>query len=141
MFSLRSRKISKETTVINEKYQLISILDETNPNQPYQIVLAYASSGCLFQQMARDLETLLHPNMTTVITGDFNFDNTETNALTLFLTKRQFTQVVDWPTHKEGRTIDHCCVSKNTRVQLTRHSPYYSDHDGLCIEFEHFPWC
>ena len=119
----------------------MSILDETNPNQPYQIVLMYASTGCSFPKLARDLEKLLYPNMTTVITGDFNFDKTETNALTVFLKKRQFTQVVDWPTHKEGRTIDHCYVSKNTRVQLTRHSPYYSDHDGLCIEFEHFPWC
>ena len=79
--------------------------------------------------------------LTTIIVGDFNFDKSETNALTAFLNKRQFIQVVEWPTHKEGRTIDHCYVSKNTKVQVTRHSPYYSDHNGLCIQFEHFPWC
>ena len=116
-------------------------MDETNSNHPYQLVLVYASSGCPFLELVMDLKKLLHPEMTTIITGDFNFDKNETNALTKFLGQNKFTQVVDWPTHKQGRTIDHCYVSKKTRVQITRHSPYYSDHDGLCIEFEHFPWC
>ena len=80
---------------------------------------------CPFPQLVRNLEKLLYTNMTTVITGDFNFDTTEIYALTAFLTKRQFTQVVDWPTHKVGRTIDHCYVSKNTRVKLTSHPRYY----------------
>ena len=75
-----------------------------------------------------------------MIIDDFNFDRKEVNSLTRFLREIKFTQVVDWPTHKEGRTIDHCYVSENTRVQMTRHLPYFSDHDGLCIEFEHFPW-
>ena len=141
IFSLTTRHLPQpKQKVANEKYQLMSILDETNPILPYQIVLVYASSGCPFQNLVVDLEKLLHPEMTTIITGDFNFDKKENNALTIFLREKKFTQVVDWPTHKEGRTIDHCYVSKNTRVQLTRHSPYYSDHDGLCIEFEHFPW-
>ena len=78
--------------------------------------------------------------MTTIITGDMNFDKTDMNPLSRFLKERGYNQLVNWPTHREGRTIDHCYVSKNTRVQLTRHSPYYSDHDALCMEFEHFPW-
>ena len=80
------------------------------------------------------------PGTTTIVTGDFNFDKKETNSLTVFLGARMLRQLVNWPTQREGRTIDHCYVSKNARVQITRHSPYYSDHDALCIEFEHFPW-
>jgi len=46
-------------------------------------------------------------------------------------------QVVNFPTHKSGRMLDHCYVSNNTSVKVSRHSPYYSDHDALCIEFAH----
>ena len=88
-----------------------------------------------------DVDGLLNPEMTTLITGDFNFDKNETNAFTKFLQEKEFTQIVNWPTHRGGRTIDLCFISKNTRIQVSRHSPYYSDHDALCLEFEHFPWC
>ena len=142
IFSLTSRYIPmRNQKVAKDKYQILSIVDETNPRLPYQMVLVYASSGCPLQKLAEDLKIELIADLTTIIVGDFNFDKSETNALTAFLNKRQFIQVVEWPTHKEGRTIDHCYVSKNTKVQVTRHSPYYSDHDGLCIQFEHFPWC
>ena len=118
----------------------MSLKDETAQSHPYQLILVYASSGCPFSELVEELNQLLVPNLTTIVTGDFNFDK-ETNALTRFFDQKKFTQVVNWPTHKEGRTIDHCYVSNNTRVQISRHSPYYSDHDALCIEFEHFPWC
>ena len=117
---------------------MMSIVDETVPSHPYQIVLLYCSQGCPFQYLVKDLENLLQ-NMTSLVTGDFNFDN-DTNALTRFLEEKKFTQEVNWPTHKEGRKLDRCYVSKNTRVQITRHSPYYTDHDALCIQFEVFPW-
>ena len=86
-------------------YQLMSIVDETNPLLPYQLVLVYASSGCPFSEFVIDLENMLFTNMTTIITGDFNFDKTENNPLTEFLKKQNFIQLVDWPTQKEGRTI------------------------------------
>ena len=141
IFSLTSRHIPmRNQRVAKDKYQFLSIVDETNPKLPYQMVLVYASSGCPLQELVEDLKIELIADFTTIIVGDFNFDKSENNALTAFLGKRNFAQVVDWPTHKEGRTIDHCYVSKNTRVQVTRHSPYYSDHDGLCIQFEHLPW-
>ena len=135
IFSLSSRKMSNETTVIKEKYQLMTVVDKTVPNFPYQVVLVYLSTGCSLLQVVEDLSFLLVPNMTTIITGDFNFDKKKTNILTTFLRNNLFTQEVPWPTHIQGRTLDHCYVSKNVHVQLTRHSPYYSDHSALCIEF------
>ena len=120
---------------------MMSIVDQTNPCLPYQLVLVYASSGCPFTELAIDFEKILHSNMTTIITGDFNFDKKETNALSILLKGKKFTQLVNWPTHKGGRTIDHCYVSENSRIQITRKSCFFSDHEALCIEFEHFPWC
>ena len=118
----------------------MSIVDTTVQNHPYQMILVYASSGCPYHMLVEDLKKLLLPDITIIITGDFNFDKKENNSLTQYLGARMLTQLVTWPTHKEGRTIDHCYVSKNARVQITKHSPYYSDHDALCIAFEHFPW-
>lgn len=117
---------------------MISFID--NQFHPYQLVIIYALSGCPFKEQAKDLDKLLHQEMTTIVVGDFNFDRNETNDLSNFLKKKEFTQLVNWPTHRGGRTIDHCYVSKNSRVQVVRHSPYYSDHDAVCNQFKHFPW-
>ena len=111
--------MSKETTVINEKYQLISILDETVSESPYQVILVYLSSGCDLSQVVDHLFHLLIPEMTTIVTGDFNFDTTETNDLTTFLKDNLFSQVVPWPTHIQGRTLNHCYGSRNVNVQFT----------------------
>ena len=119
---------------------MMSIVDQTDTNHPFLLVLVYSSGNNPLQELVVDLKRLLQPNITTIVIGDFNFSNKETNVLTKFLKKQLFTQVINWPTHREGGTIDHCYVSNNARVQVTRHSPYYSDHDALCIQFEHFPW-
>lgn len=99
------------------------------------MVLMYLSNGCSFSQVVQDLSCLLVPNFTTIIIGDLNFDKKDKNDLTSFLSKKKFSQQVSWPTHIQGRTLDHCYVSKNIHVKVTRHSPYYSDHSALCIEF------
>ena len=115
----------------------MSIVDTTV--HPYQLILVYASSSYSKKELKKDLEKLLLPEMTIIITGDFNFDKKETNALTNFLGTKRMKQLVKWPTHKEGRTIDHLYVSNDVKVEIIRYSPYYSDHDALCIKFEDFP--
>ena len=88
IFSLVSRQLSQSKhKLAREKYQLMSIIDETNPRNPYQLVLIYASSGCPFQNVVLDLQNLLHPKMISIIIGDFNFDKKEVNDLTRFLAK------------------------------------------------------
>ena len=46
IFSLSTRKVSKQNTVIKEKYQIMSMIDETYKDFPYQVVLVYLSSKC-----------------------------------------------------------------------------------------------
>ena len=142
IFSKISQQISKtQHNIVKDKYQIMSILDETVKGYPYQLVLVYASSGCPLPELVTDLARLLKQKWTTIITGDFNFDRKEENALTRFLSYQDYQQVVTWPTHDgAGNTLDHCYISKYTRVQLTRSSPHFSDHDSLIIQFEHFPW-
>ena len=96
---------------------MMSVVDETDPNFPYQMVLMYLSNGCSFSQVVQDLSCLLVPNFTTIIIGDLNFDKKDKNDLTSFLSKKKFSQQVSWPTHIQGRTLDHCYVSKNIHVK------------------------
>ena len=142
IFSKKSQKISKsQHKIVKDKYQIMSLLDETVEGSPYQLVLVYASSGCPMAELVTDLAKILKQKWTTIITGDFNFDRKEENPLTRFLSYQDYKQVVTWPTHDAaGNTLDHCYISKHTRVQITRSSPYFSDHDSLSIQFEHFPW-
>ena len=71
IFSLTSRYIPmRNQKVAKDKYQILSIVDETNPRLPYQMVLVYASSGCPLQKLAEDLKiefiadlTLFHMTM------------------------------------------------------------------------------
>ena len=65
-----------------------------------------------------DLKKLLLSNITVIVTGDFNFDRRESNALTCFLGAKMLQQIVKWPTHNKGRTIEHIYVSKNLFDQI-----------------------
>ena len=148
IFSLSKQKLSQDKHfVVREKYQLMSLVDETNPQLHYQLIVVYASQGCPWKELANTLGLLVKSKMTVIITGDFNFDKRLDggNEMTTLLSSLDFQQVVTWPTRDSGRTIDHCYIKgkirgQPPRVQLTRYSPFYSDHDALCIQFESFPW-
>ena len=141
IFSLTEQQVSRHQSVIADNYQLMSMVDESIPGHPYQLILVYASQGCPWKQLTNHISHLLKQKMPVIIIGDFNFDRTEKNYLASTLASQGFEQVVNWPTQDTaGRTLDHCYVSRNTRVQLTRYSPYYTDHGALCIQFEHFPF-
>ena len=77
----------------------------------------------------------------TIITGDLNLclDKEPRNLLTTVLIDLGFHQLVKSPTHVRGGRIDHAYArdpeSLLSSLHLTRHSPYYSDHDSLCVSF------
>ena len=100
-----------------------------------QFVLVYISSHCPLADVVLELQQILKSDKKVIITGDFNFDKNEKNALAKYLIAKKMVQVVTDPTHDGGRCIDHCYVPKELeeKVVLKQYSPYYSDHDALCI--------
>ena len=101
----------------------------------FQLILVYLSKDCEMENVAHSLKKLIKPNKVPIIAGDVNFDKTEENVLTRFLTAEGFQQLITSPTHDEGRTIDHCYVpaERKEEFQITLHSLYFSDHDAICI--------
>ena len=77
----------------------------------------------------------------TLITGDFNicFMENFTNRMIQGLLTLEFKQLVHEPTHIRGRHIDHAYLmdqSGKLNPIIDRYSPYYSDHDGICITIQ-----
>ena len=105
---------------------------------PMQLILVYLSRNCRKEHVVQPLKKILTPDCIQIITGDFNFYISEKNSLTTFFNIKNLEQLVDVPTHDMRRTINHCYVpaSLKEKFQLMYHSPYYSDHDALCINFD-----
>ena len=130
IYSSISQKTTYVGKIAKENYQILSILANK-----VQLVLCYLSSNCHYKDVLQDLKNLLKPGKNVIITGDFNFDKKERNVLTRYMEQEQFEQLVNKSTSDHGRTIDHCYVSKDFKhnTKLEQYSPYYSDHDALCI--------
>ena len=88
------------------------------------------------------LEQLLDMERPTMITGDINvcLDRQPANLLTSTLSDLGFQQLVKSPSHVRGGRIDHAYVrdpeSQLSNLHLTQYSPYFSDHDCLCVSFD-----
>ena len=130
VFSSTSRRSIHSGAVIKEKYQMLSIID-----QDVQLVIIYISKNCSFDELVLDLGKTLKPEKKHVVTGDFNFDKDDKNALTKYLENLEFVQLVNSATQDGGRVIDHCYVPIDIadNIIVKQYSPYYSDHDALCI--------
>ena len=90
----------------------------------------------LFHQLQR---MTTRENKPMLVTGDFNicFHNNRNNRMSKGLEQDGFKQLVQEPTHIRGGHIDHAYWKDKTAVwkepELDRYSPYYSDHDALCL--------
>ena len=109
---------------------MLSIID-----QDVQLVIIYISKNCSFDELVVDLGEMLKSGKKHVVTGDFNFDMEEKNALTKYFENLEFVQLVNSATQDGGRVIDHCYVPIDIadNIIVKQYSPYYSDHDALCI--------
>ena len=78
----------------------------------------------------------MKPKRPTIICGDFNFDRTKHNDLTMMLSTRGFKQIVKKPTHLRGGCIDHFYHNIPEAVKKVENKliyPYYSDHEAVCV--------
>ena len=126
-------KFKYHAEVKKEKYQIMKfkhkMLDSIN---------IYRSQLGHSLELLEDIKNMIEADRVTVITGDFNicFIENSSNRLIQGLLKMGFDQLVHEPTHIRGRHIDHCYYMDHQNefeAIMERYSPYYSDHDGLCI--------
>ena len=72
-----------------------------------------------------------------ILFGDFNIEATG-NLISREFKSWNFTQLVNFPTHEDGGTIDFCLVSDKiplSSVELRQRAVPWSDHDFLQLTF------
>ena len=102
------------------------------------VINLYRSQLGNSQEILEQLKHQMDEGRITLITGDFNLCFVENFSCRLIqgLLNLGFDQLVHEPTHIRGRHIDHVYFRDPTETlkpRVTRYSPYYSDHDGICI--------
>ena len=102
------------------------------------VISVYRSSNC--KTAIEHLCSLVTPNKSTIICGDFNicYNENRSHPLIQKLLSLGFEQVVRSATHIDGGLIDHVYVCKREQigdVDVQLYSPYYTalDHDGLLL--------
>ena len=89
-------------------------------------------------RMLNQIQTLITPERQTVICGDLNicYIVNRNNKITKHLEKSSFKQIVKEPSHMKGRHIDHFYHNFDFEPIIYHYSPYYSDHDAICVTIQ-----
>jgi exonuclease III len=119
--------------VLADKFQITKFKHEI-----MDIVSVYRSQSGHSLELLEGLMKMIEAGRITIITGDFNicFMENFSNRMTQGLLSMGFNQLVHEPTQIQGRHIDQVYfLDQSNRLQpiVDRYSPYYSDHDGICI--------
>ena len=119
--------------VMTDKFQITKFT-----HKAMDIINVYRSQSGNSLELLEKLKNLIEARRVTIISGDFNICYMEnfSNRMTQGLLSMGFDQLVHEPTHIRGRHIDQVYfLDPKDRLKpiVDRYSPYYSDHDGICI--------
>ena len=103
------------------------------------VINVYRSDRGNPNELIGQLLSMISGDKATIISGDFNICSFRIpkNQISKGLYERGFKQLVKEPTHIMGGHIDHVYWSDRDNhwrePAIERHSPYYSDHDGIYV--------
>ena len=101
------------------------------------VIVVYRSQGQNLEEIADKVDVWRNPAKVTVVCGDMNvcLKKEPKNKLTVELEDMGFQQLNESATHILGGHIDHMYMTMEAtgRATLARYSPFYSDHDALCL--------
>ena len=125
-------KISSQFQIIKQKHEKLDV------------ICIYRSQLGNSSLLLNNLQQLVDLERVTIVIGDFNAcyrENTQ-NKVIQGLLHLGFKQLVQEPTHIRGRILDHAYIldsSEQMTVAIERYSPYYTDHDAICISITDTP--
>ena len=117
-----------------DKYQMTKISSDSR-----DIINIYRSGGAPSENFKNDLRDLFDPKKETFLVGDFNlcFNTDEIHPVLKDIVTLGFEQKVEFPTHIEGRLIDHVYffspTTEERHMKVKQQSPYFTDHDILYV--------
>ena len=114
-----------EEIAVKEKFQMMKCKHES-----VDIICIYRSNGGYSVEILIELSKLINTENVTC------YNENRTNRLIQGLITMGFTQLIHEPSHIQGRLIDHAYFldPSNKKIPIVhRYSPYYTDHDSVCI--------
>ena len=101
------------------------------------VIVVYRSQGQNLEEIADKVDVWRDPAKLTVVCGDMNIclKKEARNKLSVELESMGFAQLNEEATHIGGGHIDHMYMTREAsgRATLERYTPFYSDHDALCL--------
>jgi hypothetical protein len=122
-------------SVAEEDYQFVCVIIRKR----IQLFLVYIKPNsplATYSKVANCMNNVMKSCFKILVIGDLNFDKSEVNPLSRLLERIGLTQIVQEPTHEDGRTLDHFYVPNRWKdsINLNVEFKYYSDHAALSIE-------
>ena len=120
-----------EEIIEDNKYYITKLSSED-----IDIINIYRSQTGSIIEVLNIIEKLIS-NKIVIIGGDLNicFLNNRVNPFTTYLESVGFNQLVDRPSHIEGRLLDHLYFRQPKNmytISIETVAKYYSDHDAIC---------
>ena len=115
--------------VVNQHYQI------TKYESPQVVSInIYRSADGSTVDILENLRALENKEKANIITGDMNIcaKKEKNGPMVRALTEQGYKLLTKESTHIKGRQIDHV-YAKNATASLDLYTPYYSDHDALCV--------
>ena len=122
-----------EKDVTKPNYQITKIKSDTR-----DIINVYKSAGAEDNNFLENLCALVSSGKPTTILGDFNicYISERSNRVFQALSNMGFKQIVEFPTHIEGRLIDLVFIyspDPNISYEVQQKAQYYTDHDLITV--------
>ena len=136
----KDERFKPTLTVNQEKLQITKV-----ESQSMDFITLYRSVQGNTTELLQHIKNMINKDKATIISGDFNicYNTHRGNKITKFLETNGFIQLGKEPTHIQGRQIDHIYFKSGKKIHdnpsIYRYSPYYSDHDALCVTISKFP--
>ena len=104
------------------------------------VIHIYRSQEQRIETIIEGIRPMINESKVTVVCGDINICllKTPNNKITQYLTSLGLKQLNKEASHIAGGHIDHMYLSQDatTRATMERYSPFYSDHDALCLNIQ-----
>ena len=126
-------KFTTSEKISSDQFQIIK-----QRHEKVDVICIYRSQLGNSSLLLDNLQQLIDLKRVTIVIGDFNacYRENSQNKVIQGLLHLGFSQLVHEPTHIRGRILDHMYIL-DSREQMTvaieRYSPYYTDHDAICI--------
>lgn len=104
---------------------------------PRSFCLVYRSTLSNPSDFINDLTHIANQSTPDVLLGDFNFGLLTSNYTTLSQKLSNYSQCVQFPTHRSGSTLDHVYILNSVKQPNSSClSTYFSDHSIIALHFD-----